>query len=126
MFSLVTGSVGGNTNSTVAPNTNPNPTALHPHPTQVPSRKLRSFGNFLRPVRTFRSTGNPYERLREITDAERNAFNAVVEMRYRLPMRSTGTAVRRRALNGTCRVGWISENRWEKGRPLSLRFVLTA
>lgn len=55
-----------------------------------------------------------------MTDAERNEFNAAVEIRYRLPITSTGRAVKMSALSGTWRVGWILENWWENGRPLSL------
>lgn len=33
---------------------------------------------------------------------------------------STRMAVKRSALSGIWRVGWILENWWEKGRPLSL------
>lgn len=58
--------------------------------------------------------------LRAITEVERNEFSAAVEMRYRPPISSTGKVVRRSALSGTWRVGWILENWWEKGRPLSL------
>lgn len=56
---------------------------------------------------------------RATTLAEMMALKAEVEPRKTRPKISTKMVVRRRALRGTCRVGWMVERRVERGRPRS-------